>query len=389
MGLSPGGREASVGEFGEKFRKERERRGLTLDDVSNVTKINSRMLKAIETEHFDQLPGGVFNKGFVRAYAKHLGFNDEEAITEYLTVLREAQIGAQTAEWQPGHKPETRAGIEQRSEMPPPKSPSVEREPVERRPVKLETKSVAVKATHVEPRVLAVPQAGKHQAPIFHSEPAASNERTGGAPWKIPVIVLAILVAGGALWTRHSRNARAQQTSSPRQNIVQTADSGGQANPTPRDPKAGATAVSAALSPHASSAASPSSSPVAASATAATKQSKVPEDSDVTVRAVVNKPPAATATNAPATFTLVIRATENSWISVLADGQLVSQETLIAPAHTSARASREIVVKAGNAAGVSFLLNGKEIAPQGDEGEVRTYVFDSTGMRTSAPGQAQ
>jgi hypothetical protein len=66
------------------------------------------------------------------------------------------------------------------------------------------------------------------------------------------------------------------------------------------------------------------------------------------------------------------------------DGKPVSQETLIAPAHTSIRATREIVVKAGNAAGISFLLNGKEIPAQGSEGEVKTYIFDATGLR-SAP----
>jgi hypothetical protein len=61
----------------------------------------------------------------------------------------------------------------------------------------------------------------------------------------------------------------------------------------------------------------------------------------------------------------------------------VAHETLIAPAHTSVRASREIVVKAGNAAGISFLLNGKEIPAQGNEGEVKTYVFDATGFRVA------
>src|SRR6202451_4302548 len=88
-----------VGAFGEKFREERERRGITLDDVSNVTKISSRMLQAIEQERFDVLPGGVFNKGFIRAYAKTLGFNTEEAISEYLTALRQAQLDAQNAAW--------------------------------------------------------------------------------------------------------------------------------------------------------------------------------------------------------------------------------------------------------------------------------------------------
>jgi Domain of unknown function (DUF4115) len=80
-------------------------------------------------------------------------------------------------------------------------------------------------------------------------------------------------------------------------------------------------------------------------------------------------------------FTLLIRAEESTWISLIADGKPVAQENLIAPAHTSVRATREIVVKAGNAAGISFLLNGKEIPAQGNEGEVKTYVFDATGLR--------
>jgi hypothetical protein len=80
-------------------------------------------------------------------------------------------------------------------------------------------------------------------------------------------------------------------------------------------------------------------------------------------------------------LTLVIRATENSWVSITADGQPAGHETLIAPAHTSVRASREIVARIGNAAGVSFLLNGKEIPAQGAEAEVKTFIFDGTGMR--------
>ena len=83
----------------------------------------------------------------------------------------------------------------------------------------------------------------------------------------------------------------------------------------------------------------------------------------------------------PATLKLVIRASETSWISVQADGQTVSQETLIAPAHASIRANREIVAKIGNAAGVTFLWNGQEIPANGAEAEVKTFVFDANGMR--------
>ena len=87
-------------------------------------------------------------------------------------------------------------------------------------------------------------------------------------------------------------------------------------------------------------------------------------------------------------FTLLIRAAETSWVSIVADGKPVARETLIAPAHTSVRATHEIVVKAGNAAGVSFLLNGKEIPAQGNEGEVKTYVFDGTAVRIVPQPQA-
>lgn len=67
-----------------------------------------------------------------------------------------------------------------------------------------------------------------------------------------------------------------------------------------------------------------------------------------------------------------------------ADGQSVSRETLIAPAHTSVRANREIVARIGNAAGVVFLWNGKEIPADGAEAEVKTFVFDAQGMRVVA-----
>jgi cytoskeletal protein RodZ len=381
-----------VAEFGEKFRKERERRGLTFDDVSNVTKINSRMLKAIEAEHFDQLPGGVFNKGFVRAYAKHLGFNDEEAITEYLAVLREAQIGAQTAEWQPGHRPEARARIEQRSEMPPPKSPSAAQGSAE-----FATKPRIVEAA---PEIEQRPEraqwlAGKLHASSFRAAHATTSDGLlAGISGKIPAIVLAIILVVAAFWGRHYRNARADSANPPAETPARAVPPGGgsaELSPAPKDPKAGGGApVSIASSPQASSPSPPlrpDPNAGAQSATGSAKQPNAPEDNDVTVRHLVSNRAAVDAAKVPATLTLVIRATETSWISVVADGQVVNQETLIAPAHTSARANREIVVKAGNAAGVGFLLNGKEIPPQGDEGEVKTYLFDSAGMRTIAPGQ--
>ena len=76
--------------FGERLKKEREKRGLTLEEVSAATKIGVRSLRALEQEKFDLLPGGIFNKGFVRAYAKHLGLDDEVVVADYLEAAGES-----------------------------------------------------------------------------------------------------------------------------------------------------------------------------------------------------------------------------------------------------------------------------------------------------------
>jgi cytoskeleton protein RodZ len=70
--------------FGEKLRRERELRGISLDQIAAATKISTRMLKAIEEEKFDLLPGGIFNKGFIRSYAKFLGIDEEQAVADYV-----------------------------------------------------------------------------------------------------------------------------------------------------------------------------------------------------------------------------------------------------------------------------------------------------------------
>src|SRR5207253_502983 len=67
------------------------------DDISSTTKISTRMLRALEDEHFDELPGGVFNKGFVRAYARHIGLDEEQAITDYLDATNQNPSGATPA----------------------------------------------------------------------------------------------------------------------------------------------------------------------------------------------------------------------------------------------------------------------------------------------------
>jgi cytoskeleton protein RodZ len=69
--------------FGENLKREREMRGVTLQEISTATRIAIRFLQAIENEQWDQLPGGVFNRGFVRAIARYLGLDEESVVAEY------------------------------------------------------------------------------------------------------------------------------------------------------------------------------------------------------------------------------------------------------------------------------------------------------------------
>ena len=53
------------------------------------------MLRALEEEKFDQLPGGIFNKGFVRAYARYLSIDEDQAVADYLEAAGEVPTPAQ------------------------------------------------------------------------------------------------------------------------------------------------------------------------------------------------------------------------------------------------------------------------------------------------------
>ncbi len=64
--------------IGETLRQERLRRGMSLEEIAERTKIHGRFLGAIEAEDWEQLPGGFFARSFVRQYASFLGVDADE-----------------------------------------------------------------------------------------------------------------------------------------------------------------------------------------------------------------------------------------------------------------------------------------------------------------------
>ncbi|MGH9869306.1 MAG: helix-turn-helix domain-containing protein [Candidatus Polarisedimenticolia bacterium] len=85
--------------FGEELKRERELRDISLKEISEATKISIRFLEALEQDNYDVLPGGVFNRGFIRAYARFIGVDGEEMVNAYLHEIsqREARHAAPTA----------------------------------------------------------------------------------------------------------------------------------------------------------------------------------------------------------------------------------------------------------------------------------------------------
>ena len=64
----------------EEFRR---RRGVSLEEIAESTKISTRFLRAIECEEFDKLPGGVFNTNYIRQYASAVGLPETKVLEQY------------------------------------------------------------------------------------------------------------------------------------------------------------------------------------------------------------------------------------------------------------------------------------------------------------------
>jgi len=69
--------------FGEHLKREREMRGVSLEEISAATRISLRFLEALENEQWERLPGGIFNRGFIRSVARFLGLDEDGLVAEY------------------------------------------------------------------------------------------------------------------------------------------------------------------------------------------------------------------------------------------------------------------------------------------------------------------
>ena len=75
--------------IGEQLRLAREERGVPLREVSDQTRISIHYLEAIEANEYSRLPGGIFNRSFVKSYAKYIGYDEKAAVEGYTRYMRD------------------------------------------------------------------------------------------------------------------------------------------------------------------------------------------------------------------------------------------------------------------------------------------------------------
>jgi cytoskeleton protein RodZ len=286
-----------MGSFGDKLRREREMRGVTLDEIAESTKIRRSHLEALEKEDFRDLPGGVFNKGFVRAYARFIGIDEDEAVADYAEVSNEV-------------------------------APPEDQFPLE-----------------------------------VHEKPDRElNPRSSQLPLIALVVALVLVVAGYVGYRAKHHQSEAVATS------VSAATREAAGNDQPVD----------GASPHTGEA--PQS--VGAATNVVSVKESVPEHQPE--NQVASAPARRTSTPDKAlppehSFFVIIKAKEDAWISVVADGRRVSHGILKADKQKFVRAARQIVVTTGNAGGIDVSFNGRPLGAIGNESEARTLMFTPTG----------
>ncbi|HUF05308.1 MAG TPA: helix-turn-helix domain-containing protein [Aridibacter sp.] len=98
--------------LGEKLRKAREERDISISEVAEQTRISALYLEAIENDDYKPLPGGIFNKGFVKSFAKYVGVDEGEALQEYsrIAASQEAQDPDRFEKYKPEVLTDDRSG---------------------------------------------------------------------------------------------------------------------------------------------------------------------------------------------------------------------------------------------------------------------------------------
>ena len=300
-----------MGSLGTILRREREARGMTLEEIAAKTKIGIRLLRAIESEQFEKLPGGLFNKSFVRQYARIVGVDEEIAVREYLQAFGARREAAAAA----------------RSRAPEPPSFSTE----------ADYSRVILAVLGIGILILGIAYGGYRLYGYLTAGPAAAEDRSS-APAAVPAAAPPAAVLGEPL--ADNEPPASFDGGDPNGDIISSSPGGS----SPGGSGAGSDALI--------SAAPPPDGPASGSGPAAAPGALAPED-----------------------LALRIDSHATVWLSITADGVRQWQGMMRANQSREVQATESVRLTVGDAGAVSLTLNGKSLPGLGRPGEVRNLTI--------------
>jgi cytoskeleton protein RodZ len=324
--------------FGESLRREREMRGVTLEEIFATTKINLRFLEALEAEDFAKLPGGIFTRSFLRAYAGYLGLDAERVLAEYQLVAPPAPEGASRARvttLAPGHRGSLTRFVPWLVAVP------------------LLAAGYALHRYSHRTQEIAVNVAVT--APVSNSPVPTAQDATPGPAGRDS------LSGTPTAGTEDSAYPAAQPntTSSPvGESLTRPGNPSGSEQS--KLPASGSTATGAVV-PRSENALGSQGQPLSA-------------------------PPAGpTAKSAEGDLVLEVATTERAWVAVDADGKAIFQSTLNPKEVKTFTAKDSFEVWTGNAQGTLLTLNGTRQQSLGRQGEVKRIHLTRISLQQPAP----
>ena len=302
--------------LGKYLKNQRESKKISLREVAKNTRVREHLLRAIEEDQYHLLPPATYVRGFLLAYAKYLRLDPNEVLLRYERVLK-----GETVTPPPTEPPKTKQKI-------PPTEPPKPKQ----------------KIPPTEP-----PKPKQEIPPTQPSKPKQKVLWNTKQTWVVGGVVVASLIVFYLFFPYPSKLPikPIPEKPFPEKPIIEE-----KLPITPSPPVVATTPV-------------PGKKPVV--------EEKLPLAPSLPV-------PATTSVPEKKTFSLQLKAVEETWVSLQVDDQSEKEMTFKAGEGISVHASNRIRIIIGNAGGLDLILNGKPLDKFGKPGEVLTLLFTSQGV---------
>jgi cytoskeletal protein RodZ len=314
--------------LGKYLKNQRESKKISLREVANNTRVREHLLKAIEEDQYHLLPPATYVKGFLLAYAKYLRLDPNEVLLRYERVLK--------------GEPDT---------PPPTEPPKTKQKILPTEPPKTKQKIPPTEPPKPKGKIPPAepPKPKQGIPPTQPSKPKQKVLWNTKQTWVVGGVVVASLIVFYLFFPYPSKLPikPIPEKPFPEKPIIEE-----KLPITPSPPVVATTPV-------------PGEKPVV--------EEKQPLAPSLPV-------PATTSVPEKKTFSLQLKAVEETWVSLQVDDQPEKEMTFKAGEGISVQASNRIRIIIGNAGGLDLILNGKPLDKFGKPGEVLTLLFTSQGV---------